>query len=147
MIFDDELKLGSAQAVTDTDAYMTNKILNLGNSTPKRDFGAGEEMCLVFMPTVAAAGSTDTTDLIAVHSDNDDLSSHAELAKRRVANAALTVGSIHVVPIPPGAVSKQYLGGRVELGTGDTITVNCYVARLRDVPQADRYYQSGFEVE
>ena len=147
MILDDELKLGSAQAVTDTDAYMTNKIIDLGNVTPKRDLGAGEPMCLVFQVVVAADGSTDTTDLIAVDSENANLGSHEEVAKRRIPNADLVADSLHIVPIPPGAIDLRYFGGRVELGSGDTITVTCWLSLLKDVQQYDRYYASGVEVD
>jgi hypothetical protein len=143
MRLDDALKLGSSQAVTDTDAYMTNVILDHGNVTPKRDPYAGEPMCLVFQVGVAAAGSTDTTDFIAVQSANSNLSSHTEVAKRRIANALLTAGSLHIVPLPPGVQTTRYGGGRVELGSGDTVTVSCWLAPLKDVQQYDRYYAPG----
>lgn len=145
MVLDDALKFGSNQAVVDPGAYMTNANYDNGVASPHPDLGAGEELCLVFMVDVAAAGSTDTTDLIAVQSTAQNLAGHTELAKRRIANANLTAGSLHIVPLPPGAVTKQYVGGRVELGAGDTITVSCWLARQKDVSQADPYYTSGFQ--
>lgn len=147
MILDDELKLASVQAITDTDAYFTNKILNLGDVTPKRDFGAGEPLCILLQVNVAAAGSTDTTDLIAVQSENSNLSSHTEVIKRRIAKASLTASSFHILPIPPGVINLQYFGGRMELGSGDTITVSAWLASLKDVVHLDKYYASGFVVD
>jgi hypothetical protein len=126
MFLDALNKLSAAQAVTDTDAYSTNTI-DLGNTTPKREIGAGEPLCLMICVDVAAAGSTDTTDIMVVHSDNANLSSHAVLAQRRIAKALLTAGSRHFIPIPPGSVTKRYLGARYELGSGDTITVTAYI--------------------
>lgn len=140
-------QLSSDQAVTDSDAY-TESALDLGNVTPKRDIGAGEPMCLAFIVGTAAAGSTDTTDILAVDSANSNLSSHKILASRRIPNARLTAGSLHIVPIPPGAIQNRYFGGRTELGTGDTITWKAvYLAPLKDVAQYDRYYASGFTVD
>ena len=146
MRLDDALKLGAAQAIVDTDAYLTNRILDFGDTTPRSDPGAGEPMCIVFCVDIAAAGSTDTSDLIAVNSENDNLAAHSEVGKRRIANALLTAGSIHIVPVPPGAITKQFFGGRVELGSGDTITVSAWYAPLSAVQQYDRYYVSGIPI-
>lgn len=146
MILDDALKLGSSQAVDDTDAYMNNTAFDNDSNSPHNDLGAGTPMCVVFQIEVAAAGSTDTSDFIAVQSDAQNLAGHAELAKRRVPNAQLTVGTFVIVPIPPGAVTKRWIGGRLELGTGDTATVSCWgPVPISSVQQSDRYYMSGFQ--
>lgn len=139
--------LSTDQAVTDTDAY-TEVVLDLGNVTPKRDIGKGEPMCLAFVVGTAAAGSTDTTDIMAIQSVNSNGSSHKILASRRIANSRLTAGSIHIVPIPPGSIFERYFGGRTELGTGDTVTWKAvYLAPMKDVHQADVYQASGFTVD
>lgn len=130
MITDNLAVLADALAVTDTDAY-TTYAYDCGNVTPKNEVGNGEPLALVFSVDVAAAGSTDTTDLIFCQSVNANLSSHDALVTRRIANASLTAGSQHVISIPPGSVTKRYIGGRVELGTGDTVTVSCAI-----VPQS-----------
>ena len=124
MILDALTQLADGLAVTDADSYTTYSY-DLGNVDPKREVGTGEPLALVFSVGVAAAGSTDTCDFIAVQSANADLSSHTPLSTRRITIAALTVGSHHVIPIPPGSVSSRYIGGRVELGSGDTVTVDC----------------------
>lgn len=139
MILDSLTSLADALAVTDTDAYTTYSY-DLGNVTPKRNVGNGEPLALVFTVDVAAAGSTDTTDLIAVTSANANLSSHTELTSWRVANASLTAGSKWVLPLPAGGnVYKRYIGGRVELGSGDTITVSCNLVPMSFAEKHETY--------
>lgn len=130
MIGDALTKLADGLAVTDTDAYTTYSY-DLGNVTPKRDPGNGEPLALVWSVGVAAAGSTDTSDLIVVMATTADLATGTiAISTMRVANALLTAGSRHVQPIPPYTGPLRYLGGRVELGTGDTITVDCDLVPL-----------------
>lgn len=145
MILDALEQLAKAQAVTATDANTTNT-KDLGNVTPKRDIGDGEPMCLLFTVDVAAAGSTDTTDLMLVQSVNADLTSYDVLVRRRVANASLTAGARVVVPIAPGAITKRYIGGRIELGTGDTITVSCWLQPLSMVDLDNVHYATGITI-
>lgn len=142
MILDAGEQLASALAVTDTDAYTTYS-KDFGNVTPKRNVGTGEPLCIVFVVVVAAAGSTDTTDLILVQSANASLASEDQLIKRRIANASLTAGSIWPIDIPQGYPTKRYLGGRVELGTGDTLTVDCYLLPRSAVDGFKQYYAPG----
>lgn len=132
MILDKLLELSKAQAVTDADAYSTNT-LDLGNVTPKREIGTGEPLALVVVVTTAAAASgapatfTNTFDFMAVQSVNANLSAHDVMAQRRVPAAELGAGKIVVVPIPPGRPTKQFIGARYELGTGDTISVSAWI--------------------
>jgi hypothetical protein len=146
MFLDVNEQLSSAQAVTDTDAYSEN-VKDLGNVDPERELGGGEPMVLAFVVDVAAAGSTDTTDLMAVCSANENLSSHKECASRRIANARLTAGSIHYVPVPPGSVVERFFGGRTELGSGDTITVSIYLIPQKLAQVQDPYYSTGIVVD
>lgn len=130
MIRDSLTQLADGLAVTDTDAYTTYSY-DLGNVTPKRDPGNGEPLALVWSVGVAAAGSTDTTDFKVVIATSEDLASGTiAISTMRVANALLTAGSVHVQPIPPYTGPLRYLGGRVELGSGDTITVDCDIVPL-----------------
>ena len=139
MILDALGALADGLAVTDTDAYTTYSI-DLGNVTPKRDLRAGEPMTLIFCVDVAAAGSTDTTDLKLVQATTADLATGTvALVTRRIANAKLTAGSIHVLPIPPDPLPLRYLGGRVELGSADTITVSAYILPLSFVQKYTSY--------
>jgi len=139
MILDYLTQLADTQAVTDTDAY-TVYSYDLGNKTPKINPGAGEPMCLLFTIDVVAAGSTDTTDLMAVTSANANLSSHIELLSWRIANASLTAGSQWIIPLPGGAnLYRRYIGGRVELGSGDTLTFSCDMIPLSDASKLETY--------
>ena len=125
MILDELTKLADGLAVTDTDAY-TSYSYDLGSQTPKTDLGLGEPMALVYSVGTAAAGSTDTSDFFVILATSADLASGTvKLVTRRIANALLTAGSRHVLPIPPTNSPLRYLGERVELGSGDTITVDC----------------------
>ena len=142
MIRDALAILASGQAVTDTDAY-TDYSYDCGNTTTKRRIGTGEPLCLVFNVTTAAAGSTDTTDLKLVSATNAALSgSTITLVTRRIANASLSIGSTHVLPIPAGEPQQRYIGGRVELGSGDTITVDAAIVPISDVGQVQHYDDS-----
>jgi len=139
MILDEYTKLSDALAVTDADAY-TDYSYDTGNVTPKREIGTGVPMCLVFTVMAAATGSTDTTDFMAITSANANLTSPLYLATRRIPNASLTLGTQWVVPLPSGATYRRYVGGKVELGTGDTITVDVNLVPLANV--SDQAYYS-----
>jgi len=145
MILDALLALDpTPQDYTDTDAYTTNTV-DLSSVTPNREIGAGEPMSVVFVITTAAAGSTDTTDFLAVNSANANLSSHTEVAVRRVANALLTAGAIIDLRIGSGSITSRYLGGRVELGSGDTVSAEAYVMPSSFV-QSFKSYANGYTV-
>jgi hypothetical protein len=141
MILDALLQVSDAQAVTDTDAYSTNTI-DLGNVTPKRQIGDGEDMCFMVTVDVAAASGAGTVedqfDFLAVQSVNADLSSHTVMQQRRVPVAELVAGAIVVVDIPPGRPTARYIGMRYEVAAGDTITVSAwllpksFVTKLKD---------------
>lgn len=148
MFLDALAQLADAQAVTDTDAYTTNTY-DLGAATVARRVGTGERLSVVFVVTTAGAGDsasfTDTFDFIAVQSANANLSSHTAIIQRRVAGALLTVGAIIDVPLPAGMPTARYLGGRVELGSGDTITVDAYIMLSQQV-QNFVAYAKGYAV-
>ena len=139
MILDALTQLADTVAVTDTDSYTTYSY-DLGNVTPKRNPGAGEPLCLVFTVDADAAGSTDTTDFMAVTSANANLTSHIELLSWRIANASLTAGTIWVIPLPGNAnLYRRYIGGRVELGSGDTVTISCNLIPLSFASKLETY--------
>lgn len=148
MILDKLTQLSNAQAVTDADAYSTNTF-DCKDVTPKRRIGAGEPLAVVVIVTTAAGNSggtfTNTFDFIAVQSVNANLSSHDEMAKRRVPASELTLGAIVVVDIPPDRPTKQFIGARYELGTGDTISVSAYILP-RSFVQAFLAYAKNYVV-
>ena len=123
-------RLMSAQAVSSSDAVSASSY-DLGNVTPARRVGTGEDLCLLFVVTTAAAGDsgslTDTFRLRAVSSAAEALTSVTVLAERRVTGAQLTAGAIFEVPIPKGTPAQRYLGAQVDVGTGDTVSLSCYI--------------------
>lgn len=145
MILDSLATLAESLAVTDTDALTTYSV-DLGNITPKGDFGAGEPLALVFMVDVAAAGSTDTTHLVLLQDTAAGLTTAPiRLVDRLIANALLTAGSIWVLPIPPTSTPLRYVGGKVELGSSDTITVSAYILPMSFISKL-RTYAAGFSI-
>lgn len=111
---------GTAGTTYSTYCYDTSAV------SPGRDTGVGEPLCLVFSVGVVAAGSTDTTSFAATSSTSatDGSTAALELASAVIANALLTAGSVHVIPIPPSANIQRYIYGRLVLGSGDTITID-----------------------
>ena len=130
MAFRDKLTtLCDAQALTAGTTVFTDVIdLTL---VAGRQVGDGEPMCMVVTVDVAAAGSTDTTQLQVRTDDAAALTSPTILASRTIPNALLVAGSQWVLPVPPGSPYLQYLGGAIVLGSGDSITLSAAI-----VPQS-----------
>lgn len=138
MILDAYAELASSQAVT-SSAYTTYSY-DLTGPTPKRNVGAGEPLALLFTVDVAAATSDDTIDLQIVTSANANLTSDIDLASWRIAGASLTAGSKWVIPFPKGNnLYKRYVGGRVEVGTGDSLTISAYIIPLSDAESLETF--------
>lgn len=141
MYIDNYGLLSDAQAFTAT-GYTTNTV-DLGDVTPKREIGNGEPMALVFtVDTAADAASGDETyEFQFVQSANANLSSHDVLASRAdLSRTALVAGTQVVVPVPAGAVSKRYIGGRLVLGgTTPSITVTGFLQPLSMVDKRKDY--------
>lgn len=134
MILDAQNLLSDAQAVT-ADAVSTNTI-DLGNVTPKRSIGDGESMCVVVQVDVAAdtANADETYVFEFIQSANANLSSPDILTARDIPRASLTAGSIHVIGIPPKAVTKQYIGLNYNVGgTTPSITCTAWVSPVKDI--------------
>ena len=140
MILDAQNLLSDAQALTAT-AVSTNTI-DLGNVTPKRGIGAGEPMTLMFQVDVAAdhTSGNETYQFDLIQSANADLSSADTLESRVISYADLTAGAIHYVPVPPGSITKRYIGANYTLGgTTPTITVTCALMPQKDVDSLQTY--------
>lgn len=140
MILDAQNLLSDAQALTAT--AVSDNAIDLGNVTPKRDIGAGEPMCLMFQVDVAADFTTgnETYQFDLIQSANANLSSSTTLESRIIAASLLTAGSIHYVPIPPGAVTARYLGANYTLGgTTPTLTVTCALMPQKDTVSLQTY--------
>lgn len=147
MILDDLQTLSDAQALT--ASAVSTFSLDMGNITPKNDPGAGEPMAAVFTIDVAADFTTgnETYQFNFVQDTAADLATALDVLMSRIITAAnLTAGSIHSIPIPPGAVTKRYIGASYTLGgTTPTVTVTAMVMPLAMV---DKYkaYAKGYTI-
>jgi hypothetical protein len=145
-MFTDALtKLADGLAVTSTDAYTTYSY-DTGNTTPKGDLGPGEPMALVYTVGVAASVSADDFHFFLIAATSADLASGTvKVLDRKVAGALLTLGAKVILPIPPLNSALRYIGGRVELGSSDTITVDCDLMPL-SMAENLKTYKGGFTV-
>lgn len=146
MYLDKELLLCDAQAF-DPDAASTNTI-DLGNVTPKIDIGIGEPMVLCIQVDVAADHTTgnETFEFQFIQSANADLSSPDNLISRTIDYTLLTAGSVHYIPIPPGAITKRYIGMFFNGGgTTPTITVTAWLA-LQSMIDKRAVYAKGYTI-
>lgn len=125
MRFDIENQLSSAQAFTGAATVSTN---SYEKQTAAQDISIGRRMALMLVPTVAAgAGSTHTMEVI--QATNAALSAGVDvLGSVSILAAALTVGSVHELPIPQGVMTKQYIGFRnTSTGGATTVTLDVYL--------------------
>jgi hypothetical protein len=112
--------------------------------------GSGERMSLIFVVTTKAAGDsgslTDTFDFSVVSATAADLTTGQKvLETRRIPGADLVVGKLVEVPIPVGVPLQRYLGGKVAVGTGDTVSCECFIVPSTHV-QDYFAYAKGYSV-
>lgn len=146
MYIDAQTLLSDAQAIT-ADAASTNTI-DLGDVTPKRSIGDGEPLAVVFTVDVAADSTTgdETYAFEFIQSANANLSSADVLAAMTVAAANLTAGAQVVLPIPPGVITKRYIGANYNVGgTTPTITVTASIVPQSFAPKI-KSYADGFTI-
>lgn len=146
MHIDAQMQLSSAQALSAT-GVSTNAI-DLGSASPVSEIGSGEPMVAMIKVDVAADFTTtdETYEFQIIQSANANLSSADVLSKRAVVATLLKLNSLHFVGIPPGMITKRYLGlNYVLAGTTPSITVTAYI-----MPQnmVDTYksYAKGYTI-
>ena len=127
-IRDAEAQLCSAQAFS-ADAVSEN---TYDSGAAGNDITEGEPLGIGIDVTVAAkvSGGTETYEFQAIQSADDALGSPDILALIRPAAAALSVGSRHILPLPPGSKTKRYLGLNFNGENTPTVTVNAFIAPL-----------------
>jgi hypothetical protein len=141
MILDKLGLLDDAKAFTAGTTLFTDKI-DLG--AVARALGDGEPLLMKITIDVAAAGSTDTTSFAILTDGDAALGSPTVIITRTIANALLTAGSKHYVPLPPGVTLEQYLGGRIILGSGDSVTATVAVVPWSMANDSPKYYAKGY---
>lgn len=138
------LQLCSAQAFTN-DAVSENTV-DLG--VAGRDIGEGEPMGIGIEVKVAAAtdDNDETYEFQAVEDSDEALGSPTVLSLIQPGRATLTVGSRHILPIPPGKLTERYLGLNFNGGgTTPTITIDAFVAPLTFLG-GWKAYADGFSI-
>ena len=149
MYVDKETLLSDAQALTATAP--SENTMDMGNVTPKNEVGTGEPLALVIGVDVAADHTTgnETYQFQLVQSANADLSSPDVLLQTDttfIAATTLVAGYQLVIPVPPGLITKRYLGAQYTLGgTTPTITVTAMIVPLKDV-KSGILYAKGYTV-
>ena len=124
MLLDYEDQVCRAQAFTATAVSANSIDTNVASS----DMFIGRRMAGLFIPTVAAgAGSTHV--LAVVQADDSALTTNVEvLGSISVLAAALTVGSIHEIPVPQGVKTRRYIGLRNTISSGTTtVTADAWI--------------------
>lgn len=124
MLLDYEDQVCRAQAFTAT-AVSANSI---DTNVASTDMFIGRRMAGLFIPTVAAgAGSTHV--LAVIEADDSALTSNVTvLGSITVLAAALTVGSIHEIPVPQGVKARRYIGIRDTISSGTTtVTADAWI--------------------
>lgn len=144
MFIDTFLKVCAAQAFT-AAAVSTNSI-DLGNITPKRQIGTGEPMGFGVSCDVAASA---TTVLIEVISATDTALTAGILVHGTVTKPAaeFSAGSLHFVPLNPGAPTQRFLGLRVTpAGGAATVTLSASLTAWSLFSLAPVHHASGFVI-
>jgi hypothetical protein len=150
MYIDNLLKLSDAQALTAT-AVATN-VVDLGVA---RSVGNGEPMAVVFSVGVAAdvADGDEDYTFDVKYSSNAAQTAGEQLMSRRIFESGtpaapaqdadlLVAGFLFAMPLPPTTLDEdgQFLGVEYTLaGTTPSITVDCWIAPLKDVEQYVSY--------
>lgn len=144
MILDGQTLVWDAAAIT-ADAASTN---TYDTGSAGRDISVGEPLALFISVDVAADFTTgdETYAFQIIQSANANLSSPDILTVRTITAANLTAGTIHVIPLPSGALTKRYLGAYVDVGgTTPTITVTAWFAPLK-FGQREKYYADAITI-
>lgn len=133
MRFDVQNQLSSAQAFTGSATVSTNAY---EKQSAAQDISIGRRVAAMVIPTVAAgAGSTHVLDVI--QADNAALTTNKEvIGTITVLAAALTVGSVHEIPVPQGVMDRKYIGFQnTATGGTTTVTLDVYLVPQDEIPK------------
>lgn len=135
--------LSNSQVLTATG--ISTDWVDLSVATPFRNIGQGEPLAVFFsFPSAADASSgNETYQFQIIQSANSDMSAPDVLVQTDVAYITRTMlvpGFSVTLPIPPGMVTKRYLGARYVLGgTTPQLTVSAVIIPLSMVDQWTTY--------
>ena len=143
MIQDAKNKYCDSQALT-ASAASTDHL----NHGADGNLGMGEPMGVLINVEVAADYTTeDETYAFKVQTDTlTGFGSPSDVIERTILAAALTAGSLHVIPLPPDTSMEQFSRLYSTLGgTTPTITISAALLPLSAIP-ATANYPSGFTI-
>jgi len=138
MFLDAQCLLSDAQAVT-TDAVSTNAY---DTGAAGNDITEGEPLGVVITVDVAADFTTgdETYTFEVIQDDDAALGSPLILVSKAILASDLTLGSRHVIPIPPGSKTLRYIGMNYNTaGTSPTITVTAAIGPLSMIGGGKKY--------
>lgn len=144
MFQDAQCLLSNAQAIT-ADAVSTN---TYDTGAAGNDITEGEPLGVVITVDVAADFTTgdETYTFEVIQDDDAALGSPLILVSRAILASDLTIGSRHVIPIPPGGKTLRYLGVNYNVaGTTPTITVTTAIGPL-SMLGGWKAYADGFSI-
>lgn len=143
MFVDALLKVSDGQQVT-ADALSTYSI-DLGDVTPKREVGSGEE--LGFAVVITAAGTNTGSSLLqVVSSAAEALTSTTIVGQLNIAAAGLAAGKRYFVPVAMGQPILRFLGMNHDItGTVD-YTVTAWLTSRNLFAIGQKHYAKGYSV-
>jgi Bbp16-like protein len=144
-IRDAQMRVINAQAFSAT--AVSGSSIDVGGAN--RDLATGEPIELVLNVTVAGDRTTgdETYTAEVIQATDGALTTSVDvLASRPIPVADLAVGSQIRVPVPPGSITKQYLGARMTLaGTTPSITLTGFFSPSSMVSAAKpQSYPKGY---
>lgn len=124
MFLDALLKVASAQAFG--AAAVSASSIDLGNVTPKRRIGTGEEMGFGFSCDVAG---TVAASLLEIISATDAALTAGILvhASRSIPLAEMVAGALFFLGLPPGTPTQRFIGVRVTTA-GGTVSMSAWLS-------------------
>lgn len=135
-------QFSDSQAVA-ADAVSTN---TYDTGAAANEIGTGEPLAAEIDVEVAADHTTgdETYTFELIQSANADLSAADVLASRTVAAANLVAGAQVIIPLPPGAKTKRYLGINYNVGgTTPSITCSAFLKPLSMIQSWKAYAAAG----
>lgn len=143
MLLDAQLQFSAAQAIT-ADAVSTN-VIDLGSA---RQLGIGEQLAILIAVIVAADATTgDETYSFEIQTDdNSGFSSATTLSDTDIPRAQLTIGSIHVIPLPRAGLERYVRLNYDVGGTTPTITVSSWLQPLNMIAGLPQQYPDAITI-
>lgn len=133
--------------IDNAHAYSANAVSTSSYDTAAagNDISIGEPMALVIQVGTAAkvSGTTETYEFDLVQSAAAALSAPDVLATFPFTNAQaatlLVAGAVIVCPLPPGAITKRYIGAQFVGANTPTITVTAWFTPLSMIDRRHDY--------